>query len=156
MLKENQYRLVPIVAEDAETLTLIHAECFLGQQIWSKDSFEDFFTSNNSWGRVLGWLVVQGEQHFGFILARRIVQECEILTFAVKPDFQGKGIGRLLLRRLLEEMEIPIFLEVATDNLAAISLYESEGFEVLTVRRNYYEAEPGEARKDAYLMRCRK
>ncbi|MBY0462954.1 MAG: ribosomal protein S18-alanine N-acetyltransferase [Alphaproteobacteria bacterium] len=145
---------MPIEVKDAEVLALIHAECFLGQQVWSKETFKDFFTSNNSWGRVIGWLAVQGEEPCGFILARKIVQECEILTFAVKPDRQQKGIGRLLLGHLLKEMEIPIFLEVATDNLAAIKLYESEGFEVLTVRRDYYEAEPGQPKKDAYLMRC--
>ncbi|MBY0281335.1 MAG: ribosomal protein S18-alanine N-acetyltransferase [Alphaproteobacteria bacterium] len=155
MLKENQYKLLPITVRDAEVLALIHAECFIGQQIWSQETFKDFFTSNTNWGRVSGWMAIQGEQECGFILVRKIVQECEILTFAVRPDFQRKGIGRLLLRHLLDEMDIPIFLEVATDNFAAIKLYESEGFEVLTIRRSYYESEPGRPRKDAYLMRYR-
>lgn len=152
MLKENPYKLRPIEVEDSEVLASIHAECFLGQA-WSSEAFEDFFTSNDSWGRIAGWMAVQGEKQCGFILARKIVQECEILTFSVMPCYQKMGIGRLLLTHLLDEIKVPIFLEVATDNLAAIRLYESEGFKVLTVRRNYYDTKPGEPKKDAYLMR---
>lgn len=154
MLNETPYKLAPLEATSCETLALIHSECFLGQA-WSKATFEEFFTSTKSWGRLLGWMAFQDNAPCGFILARKIVQECEILTFAVKPTFQGKGVGRLLLRRLLNEMNIPIFLEVATDNLSAIGLYESEGFEVLTIRQNYYECGPGQPLKDAYLMRHR-
>lgn len=152
MLKEKPYKLVSIEVEDCKILALIHAECFL-EQAWSEESFEDFFTSNNSWGRIVGWIAFQDEQPCGFILARKIIQECEILTFSIKPYYQRMGIGRFLLRHLLEEIKMPIFLEVATDNLAAIRLYESESFEVLTVRHSYYESEPGQPRKDAYLMR---
>lgn len=154
MSNEAHIKLSPLEATDSEAIALIHAECFLGQA-WSKEAFAEFFTSINHWGRLFGWMAFKKNTPCGFILARKIVQECEILTFAVKPEFQGKGIGRLLLNRLLEEMSVPIFLEVATDNLPAIGLYESIGFEVLTVRHNYYEDGPGQPCKDAYLMRHR-
>ena len=42
----------------------------------------------------------------------------------------------------------PVFLEVRTDNLAAIGLYESYGFTITGTRKNYYH--PSGA--DAYTM----
>ena len=44
---------------------------------------------------------------------------------------------------------LPVMLEVRTDNVAAIALYESEGFERIGVRRRYYQ--PSGA--DAFTMR---
>ena len=42
----------------------------------------------------------------------------------------------------------PIFLEVRTDNVPAITLYESYGFSILGTRKGYYQ--PSGA--DAYAM----
>lgn len=77
--------------------------------------------------------------------------ECEVHTIAVVPGARGTGGGRALLNALLEVADrhrAPVFLEVRTDNTVAISLYESTGFAVAGVRRNYYQ--PSGA--DAYTM----
>lgn len=79
--------------------------------------------------------------------------EAEVRTIAVAPQWRGYGVGRALLEKLLEiadERHAPVFLEVRVDNEAAISLYQSVGFEKLGIRRNYYQ--PSGA--DAYTM-CR-
>ncbi|MCV7194467.1 ribosomal protein S18-alanine N-acetyltransferase [Mycolicibacterium brumae] len=76
--------------------------------------------------------------------------EYEVHTIGVDPDYQGRGIGRRLLADLLEfACDGPTFLEVRTDNAAAIALYESVGFETVGLRKNYY---PG-SRADAFTMR---
>jgi ribosomal-protein-alanine N-acetyltransferase len=78
--------------------------------------------------------------------------EAEVHTIGVDPRFQRAGVGRLLLRDLLaraDELTATTFLEVRTDNAAAIALYLAEGFEVVGVRRRYYQ--PSGA--DAYTMR---
>ncbi len=67
--------------------------------------------------------------------------EAEIQTIGVDPAYQGRGIGRALLRRLLELADAAaatVFLEVRTDNDAARALYESEGFAVVGLRERYY------------------
>jgi ribosomal protein S18 acetylase RimI-like enzyme len=50
----------------------------------------------------------------------------------IVPSFQGKGIGRALLRdalRRIREAEIPdVFLQTDEDNVRARGLYEREGF----------------------------
>jgi [ribosomal protein S18]-alanine N-acetyltransferase len=78
--------------------------------------------------------------------------EAEIHTIGVDPAFQGRGIGRTLLRGLLgvaDALHATVFLEVRTDNDTARALYESEGFAVVGLRRRYYQ--PSGA--DAHTMR---
>jgi ribosomal-protein-alanine N-acetyltransferase len=83
-------------------------------------------------------------------LGRKKPYEYEIHTIGVDAAYQGKGIGRQLLTALLEYANGgTIFLEVRTDNDAAISLYESVGFARVGMRRRYYRASGA----DAYTMR---
>jgi ribosomal-protein-alanine N-acetyltransferase len=83
-------------------------------------------------------------------LGRKKPYEYEIHTIGVDAAYQGKGIGRQLLTALLEYANGgTIFLEVRTDNDAAISLYESVGFVRVGTRRRYYRASGA----DAYTMR---
>jgi len=77
--------------------------------------------------------------------------EADVQTIGVRPDRQGTGLGRALLRDLLDAAgRRRIYLEVRTDNAAAIALYRSEGFATIGLRRQYYR--PSGA--DAYTM-CR-
>ncbi len=76
--------------------------------------------------------------------------EYEIHTIGVDPAYQGQGIGRRMMTDLLEYASGgTIFLEVRTDNEAAIALYESLGFVNVGLRRRYYRASGA----DAYTMR---
>ena len=83
-------------------------------------------------------------------LGRRAPYEYEIHTIGVAKTHQGQGIGRALLSRLLDIASGGVvFLEVRTDNTAAIGLYESFGFAVVGVRKRYYRV----SGTDAYTMR---
>jgi [ribosomal protein S18]-alanine N-acetyltransferase len=86
------------------------------------------------------------------LLGRPPYLEAEVHTIGVDPDHRRRGIGRRLLRELLAHADAHhamTYLEVRTDNEAAIALYRSEGFEVVGTRRRYYQ--PSGA--DAYTMR---
>ncbi|GAA2021443.1 ribosomal protein S18-alanine N-acetyltransferase [Terrabacter terrae] len=77
----------------------------------------------------------------------------DVMTIAVAPAHQGRGLGRLLLaelvRRATERAVDAVLLEVRADNDAARRLYDRAGFEVISVRRRYYQ--PGDV--DALVMR---
>jgi len=76
--------------------------------------------------------------------------EYEIHTIGVDPTYQGQGVGRRLVSELLERAsDSVVYLEVRTDNVAAIKLYESFGFVNVGLRRRYYRASGA----DAYTMR---
>ena len=54
--------------------------------------------------------------------------------FAVKPEYQGRGLSKLLLEASLRharEAGLPIKLEVARNNLRAVELYKKAGFKSL-------------------------
>ncbi|MCW5570903.1 MAG: ribosomal protein S18-alanine N-acetyltransferase [Steroidobacteraceae bacterium] len=81
--------------------------------------------------------------------------EAHILNLCVRETMRGRGIGRTLLRQLLDlAVEAGVedaFLEVRPANLAAIRLYQSLGFVPVGVRRGYYQAAGG--REDATVLR---
>jgi ribosomal-protein-alanine N-acetyltransferase len=80
--------------------------------------------------------------------------EAHILNICVAPDFQGQGVGRKVLRRLLDVAQEKgvdsVFLEVRKSNHVAVHLYQQEGFNRIGVRRDYYPAEHG--REDAWVF----
>jgi ribosomal-protein-alanine N-acetyltransferase len=77
----------------------------------------------------------------------------DVMTMAVASGAQGGGLGRRLVEELVAQAEADhaayLMLEVRADNEPARKLYESRGFELLTVRRRYYQ--PGDV--DAHVMR---
>ena len=68
--------------------------------------------------------------------------EADVLTVGVVPMHRGQGIARALMSRItewaIEEGSIAMMLEVKTDNVEAISLYESLGYTKLNVRKDYF------------------
>jgi ribosomal-protein-alanine N-acetyltransferase len=83
-------------------------------------------------------------------LGRKKPYEYEIHTIGVDSAYQGQGIGRQMMMDLLDYASGgAVFLEVRTDNEAAIALYESLGFVNVGLRRRYYRASGA----DAYTMR---
>ncbi len=83
-------------------------------------------------------------------LGRKPPYEYEIHTIGVDPAYQGQGIGRRMLDGLLEFANGgTVFLEVRTDNEAAIGLYRSAGFVNVGLRKRYYRVSGA----DAYTMR---
>ena len=61
---------------------------------------------------------------------------------AILPKYQNQGIGFLILTELegiLSEISCnKDFLEVASNNLIAIHLYDKLGFKTFVTRKNYY------------------
>jgi len=68
--------------------------------------------------------------------------------FAIRPDLQGKGLGRTLALKSLEvahEKNAPLKLEVHKSNHTAIHLYRSLGFKVFEDYDIYMILDPGTA-----------
>lgn len=86
------------------------------------------------------------------LLGTDFAPEAEIHTIGVDPAAQRRGLGSKMLAVLLNEAGKrggPVFLEVRTDNLPALKLYEQNGFHIIGIRKRYYQ--PSGA--DAYTMR---
>lgn len=74
--------------------------------------------------------------------------EAEIHTIGILPEWQGKGLSKLLMDPLVtvaDRLRAPIFLEVRTDNRPAVGLYERYGFAIEGTRRAYYQPSGADA-----------
>lgn len=77
--------------------------------------------------------------------------DCEIMNIVTKKSKRKNGIGTLLLEKLIEMAKESgrdnISLEVSESNYVAGYLYEKAGFEIVGIRKKYYEG-----KYDAIIM----
>ena len=83
----------------------------------------------------------------------QVVEEAHISTIATHPDYRGHKFGEIVLasmvkRAIMLKAEY-IVLEVRVSNNIAQNLYKKYGFEVHSIKKNYYHHD----KEDAYDMR---
>ena len=130
-------------------LAALHAAAF--DAPWSAEALAELLASP------FNFALQAGSPPAGFILARTVAGEAEILTLAVDPVSRRSGIGRALVDAAvgtaLAMGAQTLWLEVADDNAAARALYASAGFEPAGRRRAYYSRAQGAA--DALVLKRR-
>ena len=136
----------PLTEEYVDQVCVLEEEAF--SMPWHKESFLEMIANENACYLV----ALVGDEVVASCGLRHIVGEGEITNVVTKNTMRGKGVGRQILLRLLEEgskMGAEAFtLEVRVSNAPAIHLYESLGFVSEGVRKNFYE-DPTE---DALIM----
>jgi ribosomal-protein-alanine N-acetyltransferase len=141
--------LRPALAEDAPFLAALHAQSF--GEPWTATDIRTLLTEQGGFG-CLSFEAAPT----GFILARAIGDEAEVLTVAVAPALRRAGLGAALVKAAAETARRAgaeaLFLEVAVDNTAALALYDRTGFERVGFRPGYYRR-AGSAPVDAFVLR---
>lgn len=141
-------------AADSAWMAGMHAQCFDELQRWSASAMAGLLRQPLT--RAIG-ISIHGIPA-GFIMARNVAGEGEILTLAVHPDYRRNGIASRLLHAFIEKETThnlqSLFLEVMVTNQPAIDFYKAHGFEVISKRANYYQMPAGHAQKamDGYVM----
>lgn len=83
----------------------------------------------------------------GFYLSRSILDEEELLLFAILPGHRRRGLGGALLVRMLDDASKRgikrVFLEMRKGNPAG-DLYFAHGFRAIGIRPGYYRTTDGE------------
>lgn len=89
----------------------------------------------------------QNKKIVGYLGYRVIDEAAEMMNFIVDPKHQKQGIGKTLISDTIDELIKQgvkmITLEVRKSNKIAIKLYESVGFKLSHIRKNYYQTEDG-------------
>ena len=123
--------LVSLFEGDPSMLAALHAQAFA--RPWDASALQ---------GLLAGPGVFAFAASSGFVLARAAAGEAEILTLAVVPSARGRGLGRDLMQAAAAHAATlgakSLFLEVGTDNPAALALYNGLGFTRAGSRKGYY------------------
>lgn len=150
----------PVVAQlrratwrDIPRLAELDVDLF-AQDAWSERTWWDEFAERPRRDYVVAVRETpDGEQIVGYAGLDRSGSVADVMTVAVTPSVRGLGLGRILMNYLIETAGASgaeaLLLEVRADNAPALSLYDSLGFDRLTIRRRYYQ--PGDV--DAVIMR---
>ena len=95
---------------------------------------------------------VDGETVAGYVGLMYVIDEGYIANVAVTSDYRRQHIADLLIAELVrrgQELHLAFLtLEVRASNEPAQALYRKHGFEVVGLRKRYYE----KPREDALLM----
>lgn len=130
-----------------DSVYALEQECF--PHPWAKEDIEEsfnnpayhFFVCRDDNGDVIG-----------YICYYQVRDEAFVNNICVSERARRQGAGRMLLQRAEQSAKGDgasfLSLEVRSQNDPAITLYESENFEVEGVRRKYY-SDPVD---DAYIM----
>lgn len=131
---------------DLEQVCAIENENF--SQPWSIDDFiksikneKNIYLVTDIDGVIVGYCGMWG-----------VIDEGQINNVAVKSDFRNKGIGYMMLEKLLKygklQNLVSFTLEVRVSNISAITLYHKLGFVDIGIRKKYYE----KPKEDALIM----
>jgi ribosomal-protein-alanine N-acetyltransferase len=131
-------------AADTMPLVALHAACFA--EAWDDAALRTMLEMPGAFAF---------HHRCGFVLARAAGGEAEILTLAVAPEARGQGLGRALLSAAIRQAQSAgadaMFLEVGSDNPAALALYAGLGFAKVGSRKAYYRARNSSV--DALVLR---
>jgi ribosomal-protein-alanine N-acetyltransferase len=146
------FRLEPLRRTDLARCAELETILFPGDDPWTESAFQAELDAGHFYvGAYVETVGLVGYAGIS-VLGGQGIAEANVHTIGVDPGWQGKGIGKALLRALLARADAaaaPVFLEVRTDNDRAQALYRRFGFAPIGVRRGYYQP----SNTDALVMR---
>ena len=130
-----KYNIISMTSEHITQIALLEKDCFSSP--WSEKALSEELNNENS-----HFLVAYSDKVLGYIGVQEVCGEAYITNVAVFNEYRKLGIGRKLLKTAADNAESRncdfITLEVRESNKTAISLYESENFEIAGIRKNFY------------------
>lgn len=129
--------------------TVCHLEEKIFPSPWTEEGFLYKLDNHHFNLSLIGQI---GEEVVAYTVSFFILDELHLSNIAVKPGVRRKKIGETLLWISLQvglEMGAQrVHLEVRKSNKTAIALYQKYQFEIVGIRKGYYESE----NEDALLM----
>ncbi|UXI69257.1 ribosomal protein S18-alanine N-acetyltransferase [Tahibacter amnicola] len=137
----------PMRADEVERVVAVEVSAY--EFPWTEGIFRDCLRAGYNC-----WVLARNDEVVGYGILSVAAGEAHVLNVCVRPDEQGSGHGRRLMRRLIDlarwHRAERVFLEVRPSNPRAIALYDQLGFNEIGRRPNYYPTARG--REDAIVM----
>jgi ribosomal-protein-alanine N-acetyltransferase len=159
LTRKPDYELITMVSRDCAEVSALHNTRF--PKAWGTGEFHSLLSQEPVFGFVARQ--TNGKRSIpnkltlpGFVLARHVAGEAEILTVAVQAKLGRAGLGWRLMQAAMREAHRrggeTMFLEVDGGNVPAVGLYRKLGFETVGERKAYYTDASG-AKSTALVMR---
>ena len=124
---------------DVEEVVRLEALSY-GEHHWSKESFYNELSNNLAHYYCA---VNEDNKLIGYAGCWHIFEEAHVTTLSVHPDYRKMGVAQRIIFAIIDDCyknKIKyITLEVRESNIAAISLYEKNGFKSIGTRKGYYQ-----------------
>lgn len=123
--------------EEEAVKTKLAFETYIEQQSSGAVAFGAFADE-----QLVGITVWKGDERI------RLSHRAKIGQVYVKPEYRGRGVGRMMMKAVIEDaFSNPnieaVSLEVVNTNAAAIHVYEELGFKTYGVFERYFKTENG-------------
>ena len=127
--------------QDIDAVVGIQTQCREASQ-WPRNAYELLAAPVPANNTAPCWVAENDGRVAGFLAARKLADELEILNLAVAPASRRQGIAGQLLRTAMKwaatEGIAKIYLEVRDSNAPAKAFYQSHGFRATGMRPDYY------------------
>ena len=138
-----------LIRRDMHDVLTIERACF--EQPWTEEDFLSCLRQRNC----IGMVAECDHRIVGFMIYELHKAKLRVLNFATAPDAQRQGVGKQMIRRLVDKLSqqrrSEIMVEVRETNLDAQFFFRSQGFKAVCVLRSHYD----DTYEDAYVMQYR-
>jgi len=147
MVLEVSYQLRRFKPSDLDCVIRVNRECLPENYtalffINLYKRFPGTFIVAEADGEIVGYIMCRIETGIPSFKVLGITKKGHVISVAVLPSHQRKGIGYALIREAMQAMvnykAKECYLEVRESNLSALHLYNKLGFETARTLRNYY------------------
>ena len=146
--KKEELKLTTLDLNNINLFQKLQKRC--DDRVWKKDSLIHLLKEGSGFGFVLS----EGFTGIGYILARSLQFELEILSFGVLSSYRRMGLGSILFKEIEKFIIInkksKLILEVNSQNNKAKNFYKSMGLDEIRVLSKYYKTDNGQ--EDGLMM----
>lgn len=137
--------------QSTDLAQVVTIECNAHISPWGRISFEESLNQGH-----ICRCVWQQKTLLAYSVVQLIEDELHILNVVVTPSEQGQGIAHILMDDIFAIAQVKqvktVFLDVRESNTKAQSLYKKWGFDLLSVRKQYYRAPVADQRENALVF----
>ena len=146
--KKEELKLTILDSNNINLVQKLQKKC--EDRVWKKESLTHLLKE----GSGLGFVLSEGSTGIGYILARSLQSELEILSFGVLSSYRRMGFGSILFKEIEKFIIInkksKLILEVNSHNNKAKNFYKSMGLDEIKVLSKYYKTDNGQ--EDGLMM----
>ena len=146
--KKKELKLTTLDLNNINLVQKLQKRC--EDKVWKNESLIHLLKE----GGGIGFILSEGFTVIGYILARSLQFELEILSFGVLSSYRRMGLGSILFKEIEKFIIInkksKLILEVNSHNNKAKNFYKSMGLDEIKILSRYYKTDNGQ--EDGLMM----